>query len=70
VVVSGHGEEFAVVTDRAERHSHQGVEGDFKAFLRSAPDLELDIDRPADRFRAVDLGGVSESPRWTDRPVG
>jgi hypothetical protein len=68
--VSGHGEELVVDIDRAECHAHHEVEGGFKAFLRSAPDVELDIDRPADRFRAVDLGGTSESPRWTDRPVG
>jgi prevent-host-death family protein len=55
-VVTRHGEEVAVVISMAEyRHlRHEGE--DFKAFLRSAPDLDLEIDRPVLPARRVSLG--------------
>jgi prevent-host-death family protein len=55
--VTRHGEEVAVVIDVAEyRRLRGGDDEDFKAFLRSAPDLD---DLPTDRSqvppRVVDL---------------
>jgi prevent-host-death family protein len=54
--VTRHGEEVAVVMSIAEyRHlRHEGE--DFKAFLQSAPDLDLVIDRPVLPARLVGLG--------------
>lgn len=54
--VTRHGEEVAVIVDIAEYRRLRGGGEDFKAFLRSAPDIELDIERPSTRFREVDLG--------------
>jgi prevent-host-death family protein len=54
--VTRHGEEVAVVVSIAEwRHLREG-ERDFKDFLRSAPDVELEISRSALPARHVDLG--------------
>jgi prevent-host-death family protein len=55
-VVTRHGEEVAVVISMAE-YRHLRREGeDFKAFLQSAPDLDLKIDRSALPARRVSLG--------------
>jgi prevent-host-death family protein len=54
--VTRHGEEVAVVVSIAE-YRHLRNEGkDFKAFLQSAPDLDLEISRPAWPTRQVGLG--------------
>ena len=55
-VVTRHGEEVAVVISMAEyRHlRHEGE--DFKAFLQSGPDLDLEIDRSVLPARRVSLG--------------
>jgi prevent-host-death family protein len=54
-VVTRHGQDVAVVISMAEyRHlRHEGE--DFKAFLRSAPDLDLEINRSAQPARLVGL---------------
>lgn len=54
-VVTRHGEEVAVVVDIGEYRRLRGGEEDFKAFLRSAPDLDLEISRAAAPARVVDL---------------
>jgi prevent-host-death family protein len=56
-VVTRHGQDVAVVISMAEyRHlRHEGE--DFKAFLRSAPDLDLEINRSAQPAR---LAGLDE----------
>lgn len=54
--VTRHGEEVAVVVSIAE-YRHLRNEGeDFKAFLQSAPDLTLEIERPDLPARLVSLG--------------
>jgi len=55
-VVTRHGEDVAVVISIAEyRHlRHEGQ--NFKAFLQSAPDLDLEISRPVLPARLVGLG--------------
>jgi prevent-host-death family protein len=54
--VTKHGEEVAVIVSIAEyRHLRQG-DRDFKAFLQSAPDVELDVSRSAWPARRIDLG--------------
>ena len=54
--VTRHGEEVAVVVSIAE-YRHLRNEGkDFKAFLQSAPDLDLEISRPVAPARLVSLG--------------
>jgi prevent-host-death family protein len=54
--VTRHGEEVAVVVSIAE-YRHLRNEGeDFKAFLQSAPDLDLEIGRPVSPARLVGLG--------------
>ncbi len=53
--VTRHGEEVAVVVSIAEyRHLRQG-ERDFKEFLQSAPDIDLDLSRSPLPARRVDL---------------
>jgi len=53
--VTRHGEEVAVVVSIAEwRHLREG-ERDFKEFLQSAPDVDLEISRSALPPRRVDL---------------
>lgn len=54
--VTRHGEEVAVVIDIAEYRRLRGGGEDFKAFLRSAPDVDLEIVRPLSTARVVDLG--------------
>ena len=55
-VVTRHGEEVAVVISIAE-YRHLRHEGEnFKAFLQSAPDLDLEISRPVQPARLVSLG--------------
>ena len=55
--VTRHGEEVAVVIDIAEYRRLRGGGHDFKQFLRSGPDFDLlEIDRPTEPARVVDLG--------------
>jgi prevent-host-death family protein len=54
--VTRHGEEVAVVIDIAEYRRLRGGGEDFKAFLRSAPDLDLEVGRSSSVARVVDLG--------------
>ena len=54
-VVTRHGEEVAVVVSIAEYRRLRGGAEDFKTFLRSAPDLDLEIRRPLQPARVVDL---------------
>jgi prevent-host-death family protein len=54
-VVTRHGEEVAVVVSMAEYRRLRGGAEDFKTFLRSAPDLQLEISRPLQPARVVDL---------------
>ena len=54
-VVTRHGEEVAVVVGIGEYRRLRGGAEDFKAFLRSAPDLDLEISRAAAPARVVDL---------------
>lgn len=54
--VTRHGEEVAVVIDIAEYRRLRGGGEDFKAFLRSAPDLDLGIARSSTPAQVVDLG--------------
>ena len=55
-VVTRHGEDVAVVISIAE-YRHLRHEGEsFKAFLQSAPDLDLAISRPVQPARLVGLG--------------
>jgi prevent-host-death family protein len=53
--VTRHGQEVAVVVSIAEyRHLREGG-SDFKEFLQSAPDVDLDVRRPALPARHVEL---------------
>jgi len=54
--VTRHGEEVAVIIDIAEYRRLRGGGQDFKTFLQSAPDIELDIDRSAAPARLIDFG--------------
>jgi prevent-host-death family protein len=55
-VVTRHGQDVAVVISIAE-YRHLRHEGEsFKAFLQSAPDLDLEINRPVSPTRLVSLG--------------
>ncbi|MBP2474273.1 prevent-host-death family protein [Crossiella equi] len=54
--VTRHGEEVAVVIDIAEYRRLRGGGEDFKAFLRAAPDVDLEISRPVAPARVVDFG--------------
>ena len=56
--VTRHGEEVAVLIDIAEYRRLRGGTEDFKTFLRSAPDVDLEIDRPAVPTAIVNLGEV------------
>ncbi len=54
--VTKHGEEVAVVVSIAEyRHLREGGR-DFKEFLQSAPDVDLDVSRSALPARRIELG--------------
>ena len=55
--VTRHGQEVAVIVSIAEYRHLQSDEGqDFKEFLRSAPDVDLDISRSAQPARRVEVG--------------
>jgi prevent-host-death family protein len=54
--VTKHGEEVAVVVSIAEYRHLRGSGRDFKEFLQSAPDVDLDVNRSALPARRVDLG--------------
>ena len=55
-VVTRHGEEIAVVIDIAEYRHLKGETSEFKDYLRAGPAFaDLDLRRPADRPRSVDL---------------
>jgi prevent-host-death family protein len=53
-IVTRHGEEIAVVIDIAEFHRLRGDIADFKEFLRSGPDLDLELARQRDLPREID----------------
>jgi prevent-host-death family protein len=53
--VTRHGDEVAVVLDIREYRRLRGGTQDFKDFLRSAPDVDLDLDRPREFAREVDF---------------
>ena len=55
-VVTRHGQDVAVVISMAEYRHLRHEEEDFKAFLQSAPDLDLEINRSAEPARLVSLG--------------
>jgi prevent-host-death family protein len=61
-IVTRHGHEVAVVITMAEyRHlKDEEKEEDFKAFLQSAPDVDLDISRPVEFPRQVILDEEDE----------
>jgi prevent-host-death family protein len=54
--VTRHGEEVAVVVSIAEYRHLRGGGKDFKEFLRSAPDVDLEVGRSALPARRIDLG--------------
>lgn len=54
--VTRHGKEVAVVVSIAEYRHLRNAGKDFKAFLQSAPDLDLEINRPVVPARLVGLG--------------
>lgn len=54
--VTRHGEEVAVIVSIAEYRHLRNAGKDFKAFLQSAPDVDLEISRSALPGRHVDLG--------------
>jgi prevent-host-death family protein len=54
-IVTRRGEEIAAVIEIAEYRRLKGETQDFKEFLRSAPDTELDIERLDEHSRAIDL---------------
>ncbi len=59
-VVTRHGEDVAVVISIAE-YRHLRHEGEnFKVFLQSAPDLDLEISRPVQPARLVESMGEEE----------
>jgi prevent-host-death family protein len=54
--VTRHGEEVAVVISIAEYRHLRNTGEDFKTFLRSAPDVDLEISRSTVPARHVDVG--------------
>jgi prevent-host-death family protein len=55
-VVTRHGEEIAVVIDIAEYRRLKGETAEFKDYLRAGAAFDdLDLSRPADRPRVIDL---------------
>jgi len=56
-IVTRHGEEVAVLIDIAQYHHLKGQSVGFMEYLRSEPllDADLEIERPADPPRTVDL---------------
>ena len=59
--VTRHGEEVAVVVSIAEYRHLRNAGQDFKAFLQSAPDVDLEISRSAVPARHVDLSSEEGS---------
>jgi prevent-host-death family protein len=55
--VTRHGEEVAVIVSIADYRHLRNAGEDFKAFLQSAPDTDLEIDRSAQPARRVEVGG-------------
>lgn len=53
--VTRHGEKVAVIIDIAEYRCLQGGRMDFKKFLRSAPDFDVEITRLSEPARVIDL---------------
>nr|WP_167218524.1 type II toxin-antitoxin system Phd/YefM family antitoxin [Kribbella shirazensis] len=55
--VTKHGEQVAVVLDIVDYRRMVGVEvvEDFKSFLASAPDVDLEIERSTEPVRQVDF---------------
>lgn len=53
--VTRHGEEVAVVISMAEYRHFRNAEKDFKTFLQSAPDVDLEISRSARPARRVEI---------------
>ena len=53
--VTRHGEEVAVVVSIAEYRHLRDVGRDFKVFLQSAPDVDLEISRSALSARRVEV---------------
>jgi prevent-host-death family protein len=51
-----HGEEVAVVVSIAEYRHLRNAGGDFKAFLQSPPDVEMEISRSVLPARRVEVG--------------
>jgi prevent-host-death family protein len=54
--VTRHGEEVAVVVSIADYRHLQNAGEDFKTFLQSAPDVDLEIRRSALPARRVEVG--------------
>lgn len=54
--VTRHGEEVAVVVSITEYRHLRNAGEDFKEFLRSAPDVDLEIGRSAQPARWVNVG--------------
>lgn len=54
--VTRHGEEVAVIIDVTEYRRLRGGAEDFKSFLQSGPDDDLEIDRSPALARVIDLG--------------
>jgi prevent-host-death family protein len=54
--VTRHGEEVAVVVSIAEYRQLREGGKDFKEFLRSAPDVDLEVSRSASPARRIELG--------------
>jgi prevent-host-death family protein len=54
--VTRHGEEVAVVVSIAEYRHLRNAGQDFKAFLQSAPDVDLEISRSSLPVRRVEVG--------------
>jgi prevent-host-death family protein len=55
--VTRHGQEVAVIVSIAEYWHLRRAEPDFKEFLQSAPDVDLDISRSVRPARRVEVGG-------------
>lgn len=62
-IVTRHGEEIAVVISIEEYRRLNGVTTDFKTLLFSGPSFDdLEIDRPRELARTVELGIDDELP--------
>ncbi len=55
--VTRHGEEVAVVVSITEYRHLRNAGEDFKEFLQSAPDVDLEISRSDQPARRVEVGG-------------